>query len=262
LQPFYTNSLSIRFQQSPLPTKKTASFNLRVLAAMTRREITPSVIFPIDTGQVIEKSTFLNTGASHSLSSDYQIGFPAAIKKTISINLGGGMGFTTDSRTVNNVTSPLSTFVWSQGVSARMVLLESFQGSFSGVYSNTHTQYTRSAIGGSGDTTIRILAINLSGRHFIAKHWTVSYQFSQPYSGGSRRLYTQPGDLQASLKRDFLAGNKATFFVSGYNLLNESTAFTQSGSSPTVVESRQFISGRYFVCGFQIKLERFRSAEK
>ena len=255
LKPSYTNSGTFHFEESSLQPTQYFGFGMGLSYSITQRTIIQDQTTPKDSSQVVEAITWLNAGTTDNLSVDYHVTAPAIIDKQFRININGSASRNHAITMVNNLEFTTQAWTWNQSIQLQLLVPNLIEADLSGNYILTRTLYP--AIGNSPNT-IRSATMTYTSRHYIFRDWTLEGRFSQAFTSNERRLQPAPFNLSGSIRRQFLVHNKATIALSAFNLLDHSAVPTESVVSATTTYYRPYLTGRYFLLTFQLKLQRFK----
>jgi hypothetical protein len=255
LKPAYSDNISLRYEESRLQPTQFFGFGMGLNFTETSHTIIQDLTTPKDSSQVIQTTTWVNAGTTHVLAGDYHLSLPAILDKRLRINYSGGINVQQTITMVNNVQSPTASWTWSQALHLQLLVADLVETDLSGAYSETHTSYSAGRI---LPVAFQTAWVSWNARYYFLRHWIANFQLNQSYTGNGSRLETVSPTLTASLQRQFLPHNVATVTLSGYNLFNQSAAAVQSMSATTFVQTRPILTGRYFLLGVIVKMQRFQ----
>lgn len=255
LRPAYTHNISLNYNVSQLKATQYMGYGVNLGYSNTQNTILPDIIHPKDSSGVIQKTEFVNAGGIHSINASYYLNLPAIIHKRLRINLNGSLMNGHTITIADNISAATVTTTYSQSIHFQWLIPDIFESDLSGNYSLTSTHYSANS---APSTSIPSIGWNLNNRQYFWHQLILSYQFSQFFNGVSGHgLQSNPASLTASLQYQFLKKNKATFSLTGYNLLSGASATGLSITPNSVTKTQTDLIGRYFIASFILKLSRF-----
>jgi hypothetical protein len=255
LKSSFTNTSSLHYEWSALKPTQFQGFGLGISYTSTRHSIITNLLHPRDDSQVIQETSFLNSGTAKTFSVDYHLSLPAFLGKYIRITATGNYihsqtPIMTDSVLYNN-----GNWVISQALHLQLLIPDVIETDLESNYSVSHVIYPGS---NTQANMFRTAGLSMNSRIYFLKYWIIDYQLAKAYTGEGKQLQAAPATLTAAIQRQFLRHNKATITLTGYDLLNTANnvgqKFTPTGSTRT----NTLFTGRYFFCTFLLKLSRFR----
>ncbi|MEO6851424.1 MAG: outer membrane beta-barrel protein, partial [Mucilaginibacter sp.] len=111
----------------------------------------------------------------------------------------------------------------------------------------------------SATSNVRTWNIGLSGKQYILKNWTFSYDYTKSINYGYSSLVqsTNPNILNLYLERRFLKNNQATIRLAAYDLFNQNTGFSASTTASSFTETQVNRLSRYYLATFTLRLQKF-----
>ena len=256
LKPSYTNNISLHYEQSSLRATQFYGFGLGLGYTVTEHSIISTITHPKDSSQVIQQTSYINAGTTSTLRADYHLTLPAFFNKKLRINTNGSLYRSQTPTMTDGQLYNTQNWVWKQTLHLQLLIPDVIETSAEGSYSVTHSILPVSE---SLTNVFKFASVSLSTRQYLFKHWILNYQISQPFISKGRGLQQAPTDITASIQRQFLPHNKATISISGFNLLNSAAGTGQSTSATSITQTKTQYIGRYFLCTFLLKLNRFKN---
>ncbi len=221
LKPSFTQAVSAHYEKSALQPTQFHGFGVSIGYTTTQDPITTYTAHPRDSSDVIQRTTFVNAGNASSVNGDYHLTLPTFLNKRFLVTMGGNLirshnTVLTDSLRYTNIT-----LSWTQTLHLQLLIPDIIETDVSANYSVSHSSYPGSA---SLPNTFEAASVMVNSRNYLLQKWILNYQYSQLYMSIGGRLKTTPAVLTAALQRQFLAHNKATISIAGYNLLNSAAS--------------------------------------
>jgi hypothetical protein len=254
LKPSQTGNIGLHYEQSSLRPTQFFGFGMGLAYGETRHTIIQNLSTPKDSSLVIQSTTYLNAGNTDHLTADFHVNLPAFLHKRLHINVNGGVSRTEAITMTDSVQYLNRAWNWNQSIHLQLLIPDVIESDLFANYSLTRNSYT---VAGSPANSFQSATVTLRNRHYFLQHWILNYQISQLYTANGARLQTAPANLTASFQRQFLAHNRGTISLQGFNLLNQTAAAGQYVSATTITESRPQLTGRYFLLSILVKLSRF-----
>jgi len=255
LKPAFSQNLNVQYEHAALKPTQFQGFGISLGYGDIKNSITQNIIHPKDTGSIIQETTYLNAGSSSSYSVGYHLTLPSFLNKQLRISINGRFGLLRSESMTDNVLYTTRARIYSQELHLQYRPGETFESELSGNYSANHTKYL------SGDAVPVYFSSadwSLSSRLILWRKWIANCAFSQVFSSGANgRLLTQPAYLTASIQRQFLPKNKLTLSISGYDMLNTNSGFSQVITSTSITRSQTNLIGRYFMVSLIWKWGKF-----
>jgi hypothetical protein len=109
------------------------------------------------------------------------------------------------------------------------------------------------------NTNIRAYDLGISGKNYVWKDWTFSYDYTKTLNYGYDASVNikNPNILNAYLERRFLKDHRGTLRLAAYDILNENTGFTNVTNGSIVTQSNVNRLGRYALLTFTYRLQKF-----
>lgn len=255
LKPSYTQSAGLHYERANLQPTRFSGIGGGINYSLTSNPIVTSIVHPRDSSQVIQATSYTNTGQAAALSADYHLTFPAFLHKWVRIvlkgNLVDGRNTTvTDNREYSNLS-----LSYTQSFHLQLLIPDHTEMDVQGNYTYTHITYSSPS---QIPATVQSASLTVNAKQYFLTHWSAGGNFSQLFTSAGGGLQPAPASLTANLQRQFLAHNKATIGLTGYNLLNSGASAVQSVSPTSITKSETTYSGRYVLLTLTIKIERFK----
>jgi hypothetical protein len=255
LKPAFSQTFNLHYEQSSLQPTQFYGFGLDLGYDTKQNPIITNIVHPKDTGSVIQQTTYLNAGNISSYHAGYHFNLPAIFHKHLRIVLNGNIVHVQNPTMTDNILYTTISQNWSQSLHIQYILPDIIESDLSGNYNATNTRYPS---GGSQPATFASADWAINNRHYFGHRWILAYTFSQGFTSGIHLgLRANPALLTASLQKQFLKKNRATFSLIGYDLLNSNTGVYQSVSPTSVTKSQTVLIGRYFMISFLWKWGKF-----
>ena len=108
------------------------------------------------------------------------------------------------------------------------------------------------------NTAAKTLTLALSGKNYLWKNYTVSYDYTKLFNSGYTGVTeTNPNILNAYVERRFLKNNAATIRIAAYDLFNQNTGYTYTANGSGYTVSNVNRLGRYYLLSFTLRLQKF-----
>lgn len=280
LKPSYSNNLTLRYNQFSFATGNILFTNLR-FTQTDNQIVTSTVTYPKNFSSAAllanpELKRLANTNLTQYQNSNgyYTINANAVYAKPWSerkytLLLNGNVSYTSTaaySSTVdsNNVASAqlkdiAKSLVFTPSVRFRVDINDVIDAQASTSYSISNTDNSiKTGIFGE-NTNIKALTLALSGKNYLWKDWTFSYDYSKVYNSGySPDLkVTNPNILNVYVERRFLKDYRGTIRLSAFDLFNQNTGFSTQTNGPVVTQTNVNRLGRYYLATFTFRLQKF-----
>lgn len=254
LKPSYTHTASLQYEQSNYRATKFSGFGLGLSYSITENTITSVVTHPKDTSQVVQYTTFLNTGPTNTISSNYHLTLPAFLNNWIRVSANGNLSCIENTEITDNLRYTNATTTWAQALQIQMLIPNLVETNFEGNYSISRSVYPRSV---ALPNISKQAQLSLTNEFYLSHNWTFNFHLSKVYTSVGGNLQPTPGILNASLQRSLLAHKKAALSISAYNILNSTGGIGQSALPTSITKTTTQLTGRYFLLSFLLKLNRF-----
>ena len=111
----------------------------------------------------------------------------------------------------------------------------------------------------NNNTDIRTLTLGLTGKQYILKDWTFSYDYTKllNYGYAASEKVTDPNVLNLYLERRFLKQNRGTIRFSVYDAFNQNSGFSTTTNGSIVTQTNVNRLGRYYLATFTLRLQKF-----
>ena len=107
------------------------------------------------------------------------------------------------------------------------------------------------------NTNIRALTLAVTGKNYVWKDWTFSYDYSKIYNYGNSIPTPNPNVLNVYVERRFLKDYRGTIRLSAFDLFNENTGFTTTTNGAITTQTNVNRLGRYYLATFTFRLQKF-----
>jgi Outer membrane protein beta-barrel family/Carboxypeptidase regulatory-like domain len=109
----------------------------------------------------------------------------------------------------------------------------------------------------SASSNVRAWTSGLTGKNYLWKNWTLSYDFSHVMNYGYTVPVTNPNILNAYFERRFLKNNAATIRASVFDVFNENTGYSSTTTGSSITQTNVNRLGRYYLLTFTLRLQKF-----
>lgn len=256
LKPSYTHSLTLNYEQYSISPDKFHDFQFGLDYGLTNDMITTNLIHPQDTSDVVQKTTFLNVNGYHKIGTHYRVHLPNFVNSNLQISISGSLTAFQSENMVDNQTYRTNSIRWDQGLQFTLLLPNQMEATLGSWYSQVLAHYTGTTI---PNTISSQAGLTLNGRNYLFKKWVIQYDVNKAFFNENNGPFQgNPTVLNASFERELFSGNQVSVGIFAYDLLNQSTAITESISPSSISQSKSYLIGRYFLFSIKIKLERFK----
>jgi hypothetical protein len=107
------------------------------------------------------------------------------------------------------------------------------------------------------NSNFRTWAITLTGKNYLWKNYTVSYDYYHNNFYGYQVPVKPTNILNGYVERRFLKNYAGTIRAGVYDLLNQNRGYTSSASGTSTTQSSVNRLGRYFLVTFTLRLQKF-----
>ena len=107
------------------------------------------------------------------------------------------------------------------------------------------------------NSNFKTWAITLTGKNYLWKDWTVSYDYYRNNFYGFQVPVKPTNILNGYVERRFLKNYAGTIRAGVYDLLNQNRGYTSSSTATSTTQSSVNRLGRYFLVTFTIRLQKF-----
>lgn len=254
LKPSSTKSIAAHYESSNLRPNQYSGIGIGFTYSVTENPIITSTSHPKDSTQVIQATTFINTGHISGIGANYEATMPSFLHHWLTILLKGNVSRGQSLTMTDGILYPTTNYSLTQELHLHLLIPDVTDVDFQGNYSVVRTVYVV-ASGLPGSFQSAFLAINVKQNFF--KHWSFVGRLSQIYSDAGRGLTPTPAAMTGSIQRELFRHNKASITLSGFNLLNSMSGTSESLSAITKTQTQSSLVGRYFLLTFDIKLQKF-----
>lgn len=256
LKPEFNQTLRIRYNNFDFSSGK---LFLGILGATyTDNKITSNTVRLNDiSGNLIQQTNYLNTDGYYTANGMYLWSIPLAEKKYVisfdgSITYNNNISYSDEQRNrgrnwvfTQNFTPQVSPYQW----------LEINPG-IRYTYNMTSNDLLSQT-----DTRVSTWAFSFNSKTYIHKTWLVGSDMSKQVNIGYNRVGVNPFILNLYLEKQFLKGNRASFRLQGFDLLDQNTNISRTVTANSIIDSRTNQLGRYFMFSFTLRLQRFNGSD-
>jgi hypothetical protein len=256
LRPSYTQSLTLRYEQSSLKPTGYQGFGLGLIATNTQSNIVASLTQPRDTSSIVEKTTYTNLNGFNTLNFDYHLDLPAFWQRRIRVIASGNFGLSHTTNLTDSILYKIRNLTWNQSLQINLNIPEKIESSLWAVYQSSLSRY---AAAGSISPPISSFSWGMNSRYTFFQKWVFTYTINQTMTtGAGSALESNPVQMNAVLRRDFLSNNQVSLSLSMNNIFNQNSSFSQSTGPTSFTQSRTALAGRYFLVNMIVKFEKFK----
>jgi hypothetical protein len=278
LKPSFNNNLTIRYNKFSFATGNI--FFIGAFFTQTSNYVATSTItYPTAfSGAVLDQhpdlkqlqntnlTSYLNTNGYYTGTAFFTFAKPWAQRK-YTLSLNGNVSYVNNigyigSIDSNNVASALErnvakSLVFTPNVRFRIDITDVIDAQASTSYSITHTVNSIDNPLVDINTNIRALTLNLTGKNYVWKDWTYSYDYTKTINYGYDIPVTNPNVFNTYVERRFLKDNRATIRLACYDVFNQNTGFSVVNTASGVTQTNVNRLGRYYLLTFTLRLQKF-----
>jgi len=280
LKPSYSNNFTIRYNQFSFATGNILFTNLR-FTQTDNQIVTNIVTYPekfskaalqanpdLKNLQNANLTQYQNSDGYYTINGNVVYAKPWSERK-YTLLLNGNVSYTStaaysSSVDSNNVASQqlkdiAKSLVFTPSVRFRVDITDVIDAQASTSYSISNTDNSiKTGVFGE-NTNIKALTLALTGKNYLWKDWTFSYDYSKVYNSGysSDLKVTNPNILNVYVERRFLKDYRGTIRLSAFDLFNENTGFSTTTNGAVVTQTNVNRLGRYYLATFTFRLQKF-----
>jgi hypothetical protein len=270
LKPQFTNNLSVHFNQFDFASGN--SFFTNASFSQTQNQIVTNTITypakyplnPVLQNTYLTQYTTANGYYTASGFASYSIPW-AKRKYTLMLNANiaytNNIGFLTNVDSSNfkqtTVENTARNLTFTPGARFRLDIPDVIDAQ---VLSNYSINKTDNSIKNSFTNTsvnIRTWTMGVSGKSYIKKEWTFSYEYTKAINYGYTLPVPNPNILNLYVERRFLKGNKATIRLAAFDVFNQNTGYSTTTTASTITQTVTNRLGRYYLATFTLRLQKF-----
>ena len=280
LKPSYSNNLTIRYNQFSFATGNILFTTLK-FTQTDNQIVTNTVTYPVKFSQAVltanpdlqnlqntNLTQYENSNGYYTATANVVYAKPWSERK-YTLLLNGNVTYTktdafSSSVDTNNMVSQqlkdiAKSLVFTPSVRFRVDITDVIDAQASTSYSISNTDNSiKTGIFGE-NTNIKALTLALTGKNYLWKDWTFSYDYSKVYNSGysADLKVTNPNVLNVYLERRFLKDYRGTIRLSAFDLFNENTGFSTTTNGAIVTQTNVNRLGRYYLATFTFRLQKF-----
>jgi len=211
-------------------------------------------------------STYLNTNGYYTGSAFFAFSKPWDERK-FTVSLNGNVSYTNNisyssSIDEDNQESDVErdiakSLVFTPTVKFRTDITDVIDAQASASYSISNTVNSIKDSLFDQNTNIRALTLELTGKNYVWKDWTFSYDYTKTVNYGYDIKVSNPNVLNTYIERRFLKNNAGTIRIAAYDLFNQNTGFSTTTNGSIVTQSNVNRLGRYYLLTFTLRLQKF-----
>jgi hypothetical protein len=254
LKASHTHNGSIQYEKSTMKGLSFTNFGVGLSYTAVLDPIAASVEHPRDTSQIVQYTTYINSGPAINLTLDYHYTLPSFFNHRVRITGNGSMSRSQAAITSDGQTYGSRGLNTTHGLHLQYLVPDALEINIRGNYSLTYTSYTTAS---QLPAVTQSVNLGISGKLYLFSHWSCSYMYNETYFATGGHLESTPASLTAGLQREFLRHNRASMILSGFNLLNSKTEASQSITATTINRSQTAYTGRYLLATLIIRFQNF-----
>jgi Outer membrane protein beta-barrel family len=256
LKPTYTDAVMVGYAQSSLKPGRYFRFAASLTYTAAKDIIVSNLIYPHDTSNIVQETTYTNANGSRSLLTNYQMDLPALLQRHIQISANGTIAQKQDALMTDNIPYKEKSLIIIQGLQFNFLISDIIEATLAGNYTHTLSQYSS---GEEGTYSCPVITWSFHWRQQFWQKWVMEYTLNQIFTGvPGKSLQPNPAIINLSIRRDLLPRNQGALSFSVNDLLNTATGFSQNIGPTGITQYRTNLIGRYFLISMILKLERFR----
>ncbi len=272
LGPQFTNNFSIRYNKFSFATGNIFFANVSY-QQINNQVVTNSITYP---RVYAPDPRFANTILTQYLNADgyYTINgsvlyaqpwdnrkYTLTLRGTVAYNNNIGYLTNVDSSTYNETTvrNVAKNLVFTPQMQFRVDITDVMDAQFLTNYAINRTDNSVNNSLTSGTANIRTWNLDLTGKQYILKDWTFSYDYGKAinYGYAASLKIPNPNVLNVYVERRFLKNNQATIRLSAFDLFNQNTGYSSSTTASSFTESSVNRLSRYYLATFTLRLQKF-----
>lgn len=270
LRPEFNNTFNIRYNAFSFATGNVLFLNFNYTQTdnkiATNTTTYPATYTPDKNLANTILSTYLNTSGFYSASGFFNYTKPWEQRK-YSLSVGGNVTYNNNVGFISTVAPTTYTMTTEKNIGKNLVLTPNLRfrtditdvidAQFLTSYSINKTDNSVQTTLTQASSNVRAWNIGLSGKNYLWKNWTVSYDYTKTLNYGYTVPVTNPNILTMYLERRFLKNNMATIRLSGVDLFNQNAGYSLTSSANSLTETSANRLGRYYLLTFNIRLQKF-----
>ena len=275
LKPEYNNTVSIRYNKFSFQTGNVLFTNLSF--TQTDNKIATDVITVPKSAALDANPTY--KGLQNTILTRYQnvggyysaTGFVTYAKpwdnRKFTLYLNGTASYTNNISYIGNVDSTTAVLTSQKNIAKNWVFTPDlrFRVDITDIIDiQAETKYSINKTDNSINTeltnasaNVRAWTSGLTGKTYLWKNWTVSYDFSHVMNYGYTVPVTNPNILNGYLERRFLKNNAATIRASVFDVFNQNTGYSSTVNGSSITQTNVNRLGRYYLLTFTLRLQKF-----
>ena len=254
LKPAYEQTFKLRYDQSSLKPSRPYDFKIGLSYNTISNMIVANYLYPKDSSNIVQKTTYLNRNGLNSVQVDYRIDAPQF--SHVKLSFDGGISGSQTGNLVNSRFFKTSSLTLNQGFTVNVTIPNVLE-SVAGVnYSIAFTRYLPDTV-----RSTRFPSLNwvLNNRHTFFQSWQLIYAVRQAFTSISNdQLEPNPILMDVLIKRDFLKQNQASLTFGVNNLFDQHASTAQSVSAIGLSQTETKLIHRYFLVSVILKFEKFK----
>jgi hypothetical protein len=271
LLPEYNNTFSLRYNKFDFASGNVFFSNLS-FTQTDNKIVANTVTYPRNytkdpklAGTILTQ--YLNAPGYNSASAFYLFAKPWD-KRKFTLFVNGNISYSNNISYISNVSSTAGfpdttqkniakTLVLTQGLRFRVDITDIIDAQVNGSYSINYAD--NSIPQANVNDNFRTIILGASGKHYIFKDWTLSYDYTKTLYEGYKGS-TNPNILNTYVERRFLKNNVGALRFAVNDVFNQNTGFTSTQTSSYISQSNVNRLGRYYMLTFTLRLQKFAGA--
>lgn len=107
------------------------------------------------------------------------------------------------------------------------------------------------------NSNFRTLTLTVTGKNYLWKNWTVSYDYYRYVYYGYSVPVSNPNVLNGYIERRFLKNYAGTIRAAVFDVFNQNKGYTSTTTGTSITQSSVNRLGRYFLLTFVLRLQKF-----
>lgn len=267
LKPEFNNNFSLKYNQFNFATGNILFTNLSF--TQTNNKIVANTISypkvytpnPKLAGTIL--TNYLNADGYYGGNANYVFAKPWE-KRKYTLMFNGNIAYNNNISYISNVaadTYDMTTeknvaknMVITQGTKFRLDITDVVDAEVSASYSLNRTNNSISTA--NVNNNFQTINLGVNGKNYVFKDYTLSYDYSKVIYEGYTGA-TNPNILNVYAERRFLKNNIGTLRLSAFDLFNQNTGYTSTGTGTYTTQTQANRLGRYYLLSFTLKLQKF-----
>lgn len=253
LKPEFNSRISIRYNNFDLITGNV--FFGTINFSFVNDKIINNVFYNPTSG--IQETRYLNEDGYYSASAFYAFSRPIQNRKFV-FNYGGTLMYNNNISYIRNEKNIGKNLVLGQRLSTTITLGKWLETDIGANYSYNQTKYS---LPGQRNNTLNNWSLTHSSRVFLPKDFIFKYDLDKSINNGySNNVSANPLTINGSLEKLISKKYNASLRFNAYDLLNENTSVSRSVVNNTIIDTRTYQLGRYFMLNLVFRFSKFKGS--